>query len=194
LLISSLPVTSYFMLRPLEATAGPCVDPAVLRKLGVQYILVLGGESLGYPRVSEGIRLWRHMPGGFLVLSDGRAHKGDKAGRFAMEMGVPKSALIAKGGALDTGDEANLFVDILGTAPFALVTSAWHIPRAMKLFQARGLNPIAAPCEHRTKEFPPLTTCMLPSAAALLTTELAMHEYLGIVWLDLKETLTKLFW
>ena len=97
LLISSLPVTSYFMLRPLEATAGPCVDPAVLRKLGVQYILVLGGESLGYPRVSEGIRLWRHMPGGFLVLSDGRAHKGDKAGRFAMEMGVPKSALIAKG-------------------------------------------------------------------------------------------------
>ena len=121
-------------------------------------------------------------------------HKGDKAGRFAMEMGVPKSALIAKGGALDTGDEANLFVDILGTAPFALVTSAWHIPRAMKLFQARGLNPIAAPCEHRTKEFPPLTTCMLPSAAALLTTELAMHEYLGMVWLDLKETLTKLFW
>jgi uncharacterized SAM-binding protein YcdF (DUF218 family) len=193
LLISSLPMTSYFMLRPLEATAGPCVDPAVLRKLGVQHILVLGGEGPGYPRVSEGIRLWKHVPGAFLLLSDGMAHKGDRAGRFAVEMGVSKTALIAQGGALDTGDEAKLFVNIVGTGPFALVTSAWHIPRAMKLFQARGLSPVAAPCEHRTKEFPPRATCLLPSGDALLTTELAMHEYLGMVWLDLKETLTKLF-
>jgi len=163
-------------MRPLEAAAGPCNNPEVLKKLGLQDIVVLGGIPTGFPRVAEGVRLWRHVPGARLVLSD----VGGCSKRFAIDMGVPREALIVKEGARDTGDEASLFISTVGKKHFALVTSAWHIPRAMRRFQERGLNPFGAPCEHRTKEFPPLATALLPSADALLTTQLALHEYLGL--------------
>lgn len=187
LLVTSLPITSYFIVRPLEAAAGPRIDPGALKTAGVEHIVVLGGDSPGYPRVAEAVRLWRHVPGVRVILSDNGKPSGADAQRFAVELGVPRDALVAKTGARDTGDEANLFVDTVGNKPFALVTSAYHISRSMKLFQAQGLNPVAAPCEHRSKEFPSLATCLLPSADALLTTQLALHEYLGLAWCALRK-------
>lgn len=96
-------------------------------------------------------------------------------------------------GAFDTADETKLFSRIVGTRPFALVTSAYHIPRAMRLFRKAGLNPVAAPCEYRAKGLQAFPSYILPSADALLTSQLAIHEYLGIGWLALRERLFFLY-
>ena len=115
-----------------------------------------------------------------------RSGPGGAARKFATEMGVPTDAVTAKAGALDTGDEVGMFANSVGRRSFALVTSAYHMPRAMRLFRATGLNPVAAPCEHRAGEFPAWSTCLLPNADALLASQLAIHEYLGMIWEVLK--------
>ena len=135
LLITSLPITAFLVMRPLEHQAGPYADPEDLKKLGVQYILVLGGGGPADWRVVEGIRLFRHLPNTRLILSGGREDQVESISAFPVEMGVPKQALIIETKAFDTADEARVFGEIVGKTPFALVTSAYHIPRAMRLFE-----------------------------------------------------------
>jgi uncharacterized SAM-binding protein YcdF (DUF218 family) len=189
LLITSLPITAFLVMRPLEHQAGPYADPEDLKRLGVQYILVLGGGGPADWRVVEGIRLWRHLPKTQLVLSGGREADAAAMRGLPMEMGVWEGALITDTKAFDTQDEARVLGEIVGKTPFALVTSAYHIPRAIKIFRKAGLNPIPAPCEYRAKKLTALPTCVLPGADALLMTQLAIHEYLGIAWLTAKERL-----
>ena len=138
-------------MRPLEHMAGPCAHPEDLKRLGVQYILVLGGGGPADWRVVEGIRLFRHLPNTRLILSGGREDQVESISAFPVEMGVPKQALIIETKAFDTADEARVFGEIVGKTPFALVTSAYHIPRAMKLFRSSRLEssccPLRIPCE-----------------------------------------------
>ncbi len=47
----------------------------------------------------------------------------------------------------DTEEEAAAVKQAIGDAPFLLVTSASHLPRAMIFFQQEGLNPLPAPGE-----------------------------------------------
>jgi uncharacterized SAM-binding protein YcdF (DUF218 family) len=189
LLITSLPTTAYLIMRPLEDMAGPSADPDTLKQLGVQCVLVLGGGSEADRRVVEGIRLFRHLPNTRLIVSGGREGEVARIRSLPLEMGVAEHALTVDTGAFDTVDETKLFSKIVGDRPFALVTSAYHIPRAMRLFRNAGLMPVAAPCEYRAKKLPALPTCLLPNADALLTTQLAIHEYMGIAWLDLGQKL-----
>ena len=68
-----------------------------------------------------------------------------------------------------------------------LVTTAWHMPRAMGVFRAHGYDPIAAPTDYRTdpgRPFHPLD--LLPSADSLGDSADAFHEYLGIAWYTLR--------
>jgi uncharacterized SAM-binding protein YcdF (DUF218 family) len=189
LLIAALPITAYLIMRPLEDMAGFPANHEALKELGVEYILVLGGGGPADWRAVEGIRLFRHLPNTRLILSRGREEQVESVSAFPVEMGVPKQALIIETKASDTEDEARVFGEILGKTPFALVTSAYHIPRAMRLFRAAGLNPVAAPCEYRAQKLPALPNCLLPSADALLATQLAVHEYIGMAWHGLKERL-----
>ncbi len=193
LLITSLPITAFFVVRPLEHRAGSCAKPEALKQLGVQYLLVLGGGGQADWRVVEGIRLFRHLPNTRLIVSGGREGEADSIGAFPVEMGVPKEALIVETKLFDTEDEARVFGEIVGKTPFALVTSAYHIPRAMRLFRTVGLNPVAAPCEYRAKKLPKFPSYLLPSADALLTTQLAIHEYIGMTWLAVKEKPSRRF-
>ena len=189
LLVTSLPITAYLIMRPLEDMAGPSANPETLKQLGVQYLLVLGGGGPADRRVVEGVRLFRHLPNTCLIVSGGMRAQVNSIGEFPVEMGVPKEAVIIGKQVFDTEDEAGSFGKIVGKRPFALITSAYHIPRAMRLFRIAGLNPVAAPCEYRAKELDPFPMYLLPSADALLKTQLAMHEYLGIAWIAIREEL-----
>ena len=193
LLLTSLPLTSFFFIRPLEDMAGPCANPENLKLLGVRDILVLGGGGGSDRRVVEGIRLWKHIPDSRLILSRGRTVDDKTIWELPARLGVPKSAIELLDGAVDTSDEARIFAETLPKTPFALVTSAYHMPRAMRLFQAMGLNPVAAPCELRTNEAPSLPTGLLPNADALLSSQLAIHEYVGMLWEALKGEQERLY-
>jgi uncharacterized SAM-binding protein YcdF (DUF218 family) len=65
-----------------------------------------------------------------------------------------------------------------------LTTSASHLPRAMKIFQKQGLNPIAAPCDYTDSKQPKLkwdSWCQwpLPNGKNIDHSERALYEWLG---------------
>ena len=87
--------------------------------------------------------------------------------------------IIINGGPKDTKEEVDFAKSILGDSSFILVTSAAHMPRAMKLFKDLGLNPIAAPTDFRGKD---LQLLKAPSIGSLQLSRIAIHEYLGAAW------------
>lgn len=62
-----------------------------------------------------------------------------------------------------------------------LVTHAWHMPRALRAFEAAGLEVVAAPTAFRA--WPALRLAsFLPSARSLRESSWAVHEWLGRIW------------
>ena len=202
LLVMSFPITSFLLISPLEKQAGPYADIRALKEAEIRYIVVLGGGSGsdrlspadrvggGLFRVMEGTRIWQGIPETRLVLSGmgfpvGRT-KAESMEALPRQLGVPKTALELETRAWDTRDEARFFSQLVGNDRFALVTSAYHIPRAMKDFEAMGLKPIPAPCEFKAHRLPEIYEWFLPDSDALRNVQLALHEYFGIMWLLLR--------
>ncbi|HMK33698.1 MAG TPA: ElyC/SanA/YdcF family protein [Desulfomonilaceae bacterium] len=208
LAIPSCPLVSDRLLRSLEVKAGPYSDPAELQKKGVKFIVVLGGDlragdltpadRVGYTslvRCMEGIRLWKRMPGSKLVLSGGsisskKMSTADGMSIFAQDLGVPKDAIVLEGESWDTADEAEQLKPVLGRNAFALVTSAPHMWRALIIFRRAGLSPVPAPADFDTKVISFEYDKLYPSAASLAASQQAVHEYLGVCALLIKDLLT----
>lgn len=79
-----------------------------------------------------------------------------------------------------------------GIQHLLLVTSAWHMPRAMEAFERSGLGVTAAPTGFNHRERAPGDSersshaDWLPSARAFLVSYCAIHEHLGRVWYQIR--------
>lgn len=69
-----------------------------------------------------------------------------------------------------------------GIARVALVTHAWHLPRARCAFERTQLTPLAAPVEEAALGSSRESGEWRPSASALRMAVLLLHEALGLVW------------
>ena len=103
--------------------------------------------------------------------------------QVALDLGVPRERVVLESASWDTADQAELLKARLGRDPFYLVTSAGHMPRAMRLFIRAGTRPLAAPTDFQAVWTRPLEIRdFVPSAEALAMTENAFYEYLGLGW------------
>jgi uncharacterized SAM-binding protein YcdF (DUF218 family) len=150
---------------------------------GVPVTAALSEEGL--VRICEGIRLVRRLENAHLVLSGG-APPGKMPpalgySLLARELGVDDSSLIVLDRALDTQAEAQSVFSLLGAMPFLMVTSAYHMPRAMRLMERAGAHPIPAPTGQWVNESAPADwQSLIPTADGLRKTGRALHEYLGL--------------
>jgi len=109
----------------------------------------------------------------------------------AILMGVDKDKTLQERESRDTKDHPVFIKPMVKDRPFFLVTSGYHMPRAMGLFQKQGLNPKPAPNEFRIwplfEEYTPYKPEKLfPKVSNLLKTDKALHEFLGMAWADLR--------
>jgi uncharacterized SAM-binding protein YcdF (DUF218 family) len=164
----------------------------------IQYIVVLSGDlrqneqvpptsQLAVTttlRVAEAVRLF-YLLGGtpVLVMSGGGAWEGEMAA-LAQSLGVPSARLASATHSQDTHGNAVGVRAIVRDQPFLLVTSASHMPRAVKIFRTLGMEPQAAPADYRYSRRSSLKS-FLPSGSSLTTMECVIHEYLGLAYLDL---------
>lgn len=137
-------------------------------------------------RLLEGLRLWHLQPEALLLVSgaDRRAGVEPMArgyARIARDMGVPDDRLRVLDTATDTGEEARAAAVVLGEgAQVLLVTSASHLPRAMRHFQQAGLQPIAAPTHYLAlRDDTDRLSYWVPSARHLQKSERAFYEWMG---------------
>jgi len=198
LLISSLPQASLLLNRMLERENLPLLSmPSDL-----DYVIVLGGghisdpylppqeqlSSASYRRVMLGFRLMRANPGATLLLSgyggSDPVSNARVASRTAQQYGISKERIQLFETARDTADEAALIAPVIVNHKSALVTSASHMPRALSLFHAQGVSPVAAPTVYLGKERQSTAYFyqQLPGADNLSEVTVAWHEIVGSLW------------
>lgn len=167
----------------------------------VNYIVVLGSgyaprdgipisaalDDDGLVRIVEGVRLTRRLGSVQLVVSGGaprgKAPPSLGYAKLAHDLGVDDALIVVLNGSLDTGAEARSVAALVGAAPFILVTSAYQMPRAVRLMQRAGARPIPAPTGQRARQTS--WESFLPTSSGLGKTERALHEYLGLAALGL---------
>jgi uncharacterized SAM-binding protein YcdF (DUF218 family) len=114
-------------------------------------------------------------------------------------MGIPSEAIWLQPKSRNTYEDALYSAQILkekGIRRILLVTSAWHMPRSVELFQAQGLDVIPAPADFTVTDadWEELTgpdvrakiLGLLPSADSLGLTTRMFKEYLGMLVYDLR--------
>lgn len=197
LLLFSYPPFSNYLVKNLENTY-----TKYDYKQSVKYIHVLGNghttdatqplssqiTSGGVKRVVEGIIIHQKVADSKLIFTgyegDTNTTNAQMNASLAIHIGVNASNIIINGKPKDTKEEAEFTKTLVGSEPFILVTSASHMPRAMHLFESLGMKPIPAPTDFRKKEFRGYVVA--PEIGAFYNSQVAMHEYLGILWSKLR--------
>ncbi|WP_265470593.1 envelope biogenesis factor ElyC [Klebsiella grimontii] len=201
LLLLSLQPVADSLLKPIEDKY-----PTWRDEKRVQYVVVLGGGytwnpnwapssnliNNSLPRLTEGIRLWYENPGSKLIFTGAAAKTNpvstaEAGARVAESLGIPRSEIIVLDKPKDTEEEAAAVKEAIGDAPFLLVTSASHLPRAMIFFRRAGLTPLPAPANQLAIESPlnPWERA-IPSPVWLIHSDRVGYETLGRIWQWLK--------
>ncbi|HSC16277.1 MAG TPA: ElyC/SanA/YdcF family protein [Gammaproteobacteria bacterium] len=200
--LASMPFVGDVLLIPLErqypavADDGPVPPAAFVVVLGSSYRprsglpVTAALDREGLARIVEGMRLIRKLPSAKLIVSGGApvgsvptAHG---YAELARQLGIDEAALVVFDTPLDTTAEARGVAAYVGQEAFLLVTSAYHMPRAMRRMEMFGVRPIPAPTAHLT----PLSLDaswrdFLPMSAGVNKSERAAHEYVGLLGLAL---------
>ncbi len=154
----------------------------------IKYVLLLGGDFEA--RAYEVLKLYQTIDSLKIVTSGYKGHLSKTQALEAKErlikLGVSSDDIIMQEEPRDTIEEARSIKNIVKGEDFILVTSASHMPRSMKIFKSEGLNPIPAPTGFTVKE---LDSKKFLSVRELEKTNMALHEYIGIMWLNLKALL-----
>jgi len=200
--LGATPLVGGLLIAPLE-NQYPAYQPSASTQ--VRYVVVLGSYyspsddlpitaalvNEGVVRITEGIRLYKQSNGVRLILSGGTP-AGQVASalgyqKMARELGVPESDLIVLDEPLDTGQEAQAIAATLGSEPFLLVTSASHMPRAMRLMARAGAHAMAVPTSQRAATQQLGWRLLVPGADGLQMSEQALHEYAGLLAMALSQ-------
>lgn len=136
-------------------------------------------------RTLAAVALASHTPHARLLFSGGaggRWREADLMAELARRLGVPASSIIEDRGSKTTYGSALNVAALIGSehGPSYLVTSAFHLPRALASFRAVGQVICGWPVDFRVAAVHP-STMLLPRSTALAKTALAFHEWLGML-------------
>jgi uncharacterized SAM-binding protein YcdF (DUF218 family) len=202
LTLQSLPPVAGLLMAPLESRAGPVLQDAD----GAQAIVVLSGgldrEAPEYGGDTAGERtllrlrygaVLAHRFGLPVLVSGGRPDNATRTEAAVMADILEREFAVRvrwqETQSRTTAENATMSAKILrdaGVHRIVLVTQAFHIPRAVRLFRAAGLEVKPAPTQFKSADRSPFTLLdLLPRISALHNSYYALHEWLGIAWLAL---------
>ena len=202
--ILSTQAVGELLIAPLERAYPP---PAAAEACWGDAIVVLGGGTrssspaeAGAPALTDestgrlvyGVRLAREMPlpliftGGRALGRADRPSEAEAAERVARSLGIEGKRFFLEERSRTTWENARFVAEDFETAVPLLVTSAWHMPRAIYSFREHGMDPVPAPTLYMSDPSPPLPTDFVPSAGGFETTSRALHEYVGLIYYRLR--------
>ena len=200
---------SVWLVRPLEARYAAIPElragatPPALA--ACRYVVVLGSGNGNTPglsatnelstsalaRIAEAVRILRVLPDAKLIVSGPAEGAHDShatvLARAAESLGIDDHRVVFVEHARDTEDESLVVKKLVGDTPFALVTSAWHMPRAMALFRSAGLAPLPCPADFTSHTDDDVHwTDYFFELSSLERSTWAVHERLGYLWIWLR--------
>ena len=179
----------------LPSELKPCVAIVVLGgghadSPGLSRVNQLSNSALS--RIAEAVRLSRLLPTAKFVVSGHHKESLSHAqvlGEAAVSLGVAPERILRLDDPRDTEDEINELARRFGRTSIALVTSAWHMPRAMQLCQSAGVNAVPCPADFMSKpeaESATTITFLFWDLESLERSTKAVHEHLGALWLKVR--------
>jgi uncharacterized SAM-binding protein YcdF (DUF218 family) len=164
-------------------------------------VVVLGGGHADIPglsaidklsasaraRLTEGVRLLRALPSAGMIVSGpgapGMPTHASILARAAASLGVAPGRIRLIETARDTEDESRAVKVIVGDEPVALVTSAWHMPRAESLFLRAGVRALPCPTDYTSRLGAEFHWDDLGwDVESLGRSTWAVHENAGLLW------------
>jgi uncharacterized SAM-binding protein YcdF (DUF218 family) len=167
-------------------------------------IIVLGGgedgHAVGAPqlaglneaaeRYTEAVALARRLPAARLVFSGGSGWlltaeqpEAEGAGRLFAALGIAEDRITLEGQSRNTHENALLSAKVLKPAPdqrWLLVTSAWHMPRAMGTFRRAGFAVEPWPVDYRTPRPLDMMRAYSSIPEGLRRIDFVTREYIGL--------------
>jgi uncharacterized SAM-binding protein YcdF (DUF218 family) len=119
------------------------------------------------------------------TLAEGRIMRHILSSEYGISPGWVEDA------SLTTWDNARLSAVLLqagGAQRIVLVTHAWHLRRAVPLFEAQGLHVIPAGLQFSSTHIDSPFD-LIPTPNGLRDSTFALHEWLGILWYKLRTLL-----
>jgi uncharacterized SAM-binding protein YcdF (DUF218 family) len=212
LAIGILPL-GVWLIAPLENRFPPPPEP-----MAAPYgILVLGGainEELGAARgqvslqegaarLTEAVALARRFPlarvvytGGSGALIAGGAAEARDAGRLLVSLGLDPARITLEDRSRNTDENARFTRALVHPEPsqvWLLVTSAYHMPRAMGLFRKAGFDVLAYPVDYRSEGGIGDLRPNRETTRGLGVFDLAVHEWIGLLAYRLSGKIDDLF-
>lgn len=138
-------------------------------------------------RSIEAMRILQFNPTAKIITSGnigGQAYSNAYMNKqLLVSLGVNGNQIIDVERSRDTHEEAQNLAQIVKDKPFALVTSASHMKRAVFLFQNQNLQPIPAPTEHLVRDSNVTSLgSYLPSSNNIKRSERWWYEWMGNTW------------
>ncbi len=202
LVVGFSPLPEY-LLRNLESK----YVPNFLELPYKEYAVVLGGDNIrfatnrnqyqyneSFDRVGEALRLFKSHKVNKIIVTGGDAfansrlvNEAQSSFDWLVAMGVPPENIILEPNAKSTRENAfyvKSILESLSVKDFYLITSAWHMPRSMSVFEKLGFYPTPYPVDFKVygtvRNWRAEASKLGSQNLSLL--KVAMHEYLGLVY------------
>jgi len=201
-LLLAMPITSRVLIERFEQQSRPMLVPDAT----ADAVIVLSGDSASYRighetaafmtvvtavRIREAARVY-HLLGSPYVIASGTGAPAlgvngpDPQSMLAglLALGVPSDRIVLEASSTDTQQsarEVGRLFEQMGLRRGVLVTSSVHLPRAVRAYEAVGLDVIgsAAPSLSAARW---RWRLLVPSASGMSGSSQVLHEYVGIAY------------
>lgn len=201
-LVAGLSPLSNAMILPLEQCFGTRQPPTPSGTIAG--IIILGGFEDGHvsngrgglavseaaERLTEGLRLAQRLPDAKLIFTGGAGglFKGQDAALpirdFFVDEGIEPGRIVLERASRNTFENAVLTRDLVkpnAVDRWILVTSAYHMPRAVATFRKSGFTIIPYPVDFRTQGLKDLALTFSRIGEGLERSDLAAKEWAGLI-------------
>ena len=151
-------------------------------------------------RLTETVRLARRLPASKVIFTGGAGSiflnvndAGGAVGKYLRDVGIRSDRIVVESASRNTWENATFTSDLIKPskgARFLLVTSAWHMPRAIGIFRKVGFNVDAYPVDYRIAGARDLQLPFTMMPTGLKRTDRAMKEWIGLLvyWMSGRST------
>ena len=204
-LICSLPILSNNLIYYLEKDYQP-IDVSKIEDANA--VVVLSGmvstikknDNFFYEfndsidRILKGVELIKENKASYLILTRGilpwsnGKPEGEVLKDFVLKLGIEKEKIILTNNVQNTDQEAKAIKKLFTSddQKIILITSAFHMPRAKKVFEAAKIKTIPFPVDFRSSSGNFTLLDLIPSASAFSNTNHFIREVQGRIYYELK--------
>lgn len=150
-------------------------------------------SSHSLKRLVCGITLYRQIPGSTIIISGGSGDpkKQGLSEAIAMKdvslsLGVDPADIMVESSSRNTLESALALKKIVGGKRVLLVTSAYHMKRAVGMLNKVGIDVTAAPSDYIGEQRGVSIYSFIPAASSLMVSNIAVSEYMSLTWYKIR--------